>query len=94
MDEAAAEEETMPYMDLQGQVHSHLDGTILGRVSIVNEGQPNESLSLYCRRHGCKIMKRTRDAPDNARLLRWFKAGMCIPVGRDAALASRHKKLL
>lgn len=84
----------MPYVDFAGQVHSHLDGAILGRVSIVKEGQPAESVSLYCRRHGCSIMKRARDAPDNARLLRWFKAGMCIPAGRDAALVSRHKKLL
>ena len=89
------DEEVLPRLDISGQVHNpHNDAEILGRVSIVKEGTPSESVSLYCRRHGCAVMKRIADAPDTITILRWFKFGLNMPQGRDAGLVSRHKRAL
>ena len=67
---------------------------ICGSISIVKEGMPGEAMSVYCRRHGCAIVKRTRDAAPVPIILRWFLAGQELPAGRAAALQNRHKVLL
>jgi len=51
-------------------------------------------MSVYCRRHGCAFMKRTRDALPVLTILRWFLAGQELPAGRAAALQNRHKVLM
>ena len=60
----------------------------------MKEGMPGEAMSVSCRRHGCAIVKRTRDAVLVPIILRWCLAGQELPAGRAAALQNRHTVLL
>ena len=70
------------------------DGAYWGRVSIVRPGQPSESISVYCSRHGCTICKRVSgNIPGHREILKWFMDGQSVPAGRASGLQSRHKQL-
>lgn len=87
-------EEALPIVDMAGQVRNPKDASdVWGRISVVREGQPSEAVSIYCRRHGCSIMKRTKDAIAVERVLQWFLLGQSVPTDRSAAAQNHHKKL-
>ena len=65
----------------------------LGRISLIKEGTRQEAVSLYCRRHGCAMMRSVRAAPSTAELLQWFADGQQVPAERTAAAQSRHKAM-
>ena len=67
---------------------------IWGRISVVREGQPSEAVSVYCRRHGCSVLKRTKDALTIPEYLRCFQLGQDLPKDRSASMQHRHKKML
>eukprot|EP00969_Alexandrium_andersonii_P294579 13020328-Alexandrium_andersonii.AAC.1 len=50
-------------------------------------------ISIYCRRHGCSILRRVKHPPATDVILRWFLAGQSVPRGRPSALQARHEEL-
>ncbi len=82
------------YNPLTGQVTTRSEvPEPLGRISLIKIGTPAEAVSIYCRRHGCSIMKRCAQSPSHPALLEWFKAGLDIPKGHEPGLSSKHKRL-
>ena len=81
---------TLPKMkDGTDYVEDAVTHEILGRLSLIKKSTPHESLTVYCRQHGCKppplrVVKSTLRQPD---ILRWFHAGQrdCAngPAGRE-----------
>ena len=85
----------LPRIDSLGYVHNpHNDDETWGRVTVLRPGARDESLSLYCSRHGCKVMMLMHSAPSTTIIKRWFKCGQALPRGRTAALVARHKEQL
>ena len=83
------------YSAENGYVREHAaPHAILGRISVIREGTPRAAISLYCRRHGCSILRTVDKAPSRDSCLRWFQAGLDVPTGRTAALRKRHADLL
>ena len=84
--------------DATGHVWSGPPGVagrcVVGRISVVRENTPREALALYCRRHGCYVMKRAGVAPSFNQLTQWFLDGQDLPVDRSAAMQRRHKGML
>lgn len=68
-------------------------GVKLGRISIIKEGTPGAAISLYCRRHGCTIMKGVKFSPGLPALLEWFRAGEEIEIGRAGHNVNKHRRL-
>ena len=84
----------LPHIDAQGSVLNPADEKdIWGRISIMKEGTPGEAVSLYCRRHGCALMRKTATAPSRSAMLRWFALGQDLPKTRDVAVQARHKRM-
>ena len=93
-DATGGDVEELPFLDEGGRVHNPRNPEeTWGRVTILKEGLPGEGLSLYCNRHGCKILKKTSDAPDIRQVLRWFLRGQVVPRGRTPALVHEHKAM-
>ena len=67
--------------------------TVLGRIAEVHQEKPSPCISVYCRRHGCSFLRTSAQAPTEQEILRWFKVGEAIPIGRTAELQGRHKAL-
>ena len=85
----------LPRIDAQGSVLNPADDNdIWGRISIMKVGTPGEAVSLYCRRHGCALMRRTATAPSMNAMRRWFALGQDLPKTRDVAVQARHKRML
>jgi hypothetical protein len=59
-------------------------GRVLGTVSIVRPGEPNECISMYCRMHQCKPPLRiSRLRPPNMHnIQQWYHLGRSIPDGK------------
>lgn len=84
----------LPMMDANGQVRNPSDAEdIWGRISLIKEGTRQEAFSVYCRRHGCTIMRSVGKVPPQREMLKWFLEGQDIPRGREAALQRRHKTM-
>ena len=87
--------ERLPIYDDKGQVRNPDDASdIWGRIAVIREGQPSECVSVYCRRHGCSVLTRTKDALLVPQYLRWFQLGQDLPKDRSASAQHRHKKML
>ena len=81
-----------PFMKDDGTVCGP-DETPWGRVSVIRPGALDESLSVYCRMHGCTVCKRiSRGVPSQAAIVRWFQRGQAMPRGRTAYLQNAHKR--
>ena len=92
--DAAGEDLELPIVDARGSVRNPADeNDIWGRISIVKEGTTQEAVSLYCRRHGCALMKSSSKAPPLPRMLRWFALGQDLPKIRAVAVQARHKHM-
>lgn len=65
----------------------------LGRVSHMKIGLPGECFSLYCTRHQCAIMRRTRAAPTTEEIRQWYHIGKLIPPGKKHAHLHRSRLL-
>ena len=92
--DAAGEDLELPIVDAQGSVRNPADeNDIWGRISSVKQGTTQEAVSLYCRRHGCALMKSLSKAPPLPRMLRWFALGQDLPNIRAVAVQARHKHM-
>ena len=85
----------LPVLDAtSGQVTNPENAAdIWGRISLVKQNTPQEAVSLYCRRHGCSIMRTSRTVPPTEHLLKWFLRGQDIDAGHTAANKSKHKAM-
>ena len=64
-----------------------------GRISMIKEGTAQEAVSVYCRRHGCAILRGVHRSPPTADILRWFAQGQAVERGRSSALQAKHKAM-
>ena len=86
--------EELPVMDdATGRVYTHDGSECIGRITVIKESTPQEAVSVYCRRHQCKIMKRSMVAPSREQIIRWLACGLDIPRGTNPGLVRRHKEL-
>jgi len=99
--DASEEEEPQPgpyFDDRTGQVWSQPPGAadrfVLGRISLIKQGTPAEAVSLYCRMHGCSLMRRVIQSPSHQQTMKWFLDGMSLPRDRNPAVQRRHKDML
>ena len=99
--DASEEGEPQPgpfFDDRTGQVWSKPPGAadrfVLGRISLIKQGTPAEAVSLYCRMHGCSLMRRVTQSPSHQQTMKWFLDGMSLPRDRNPAVQRRHKDML
>ena len=55
------------------------NGEVLGRVNTLKS---NLSVSIYCRKHGCRIMRAPAKLPSNAAMEQWYLDGLDIAPGK------------
>ena len=65
----------------------------LGSVKSFNPHSPHERMCVYCCRHGCREFKLMSSAPSLDQLKAWFRAGLAIPRGKNAATVGAHRGL-
>ena len=83
------------YNPANGQVsNADRPQEIWGRITLVKQGTKQEAVSLYCRRHGCAILKRCHEVPALPALIAWFEDGQQLPNDRSAAAQTEHKRQL
>ena len=81
---------------VSGDVHVEENGKLgekLGRISMIKAGTRGEAVSCYCKRHQCKVMKRSLVAPAHNEILKWYEDGLSVPEGNHQGLKTRHKNL-
>lgn len=66
-------------------------GEVLGRYSVIKRGQRGESFSVYCRLHGCRIMKLMKHNPSQDQVVRWLEQGGAL--GRGSQFAPQHRMM-
>ena len=88
----AVDEAPFVYHVDTGQVIGR-DGVPWGRISVIREGTPREAVAIYCRRHGCQLMKLCSRCPSHPDILDWFVRGQAVPKGRSPALQGHHKRM-
>ena len=91
--DAVVDEETLPIFDERThEVRDSMNPSqIIGRIIPCHEGTTQESITVYCRLHQCKKMKRARVAPSVLQIRRWFQAG--VGIARGKAHQAAHLEL-
>ena len=57
-------------------------GNVIGCIKPLHAGTPNEYVTAYCRRHGCKTpLRRTDQALPTADYVMWMQHGLDLPDG-------------
>ena len=81
----------VPYIDDDGRMWR--GDEFLGRISVIRPGARDESLSVYCSRHQCKVAKRISNGiPSREAILDWVVAGLATPRETGAMAQWGHKK--